>query len=160
MGTSGITVRPGWYTKEDDSAWERVKAAFRRDWRQTKHDFGGNEPDLNQQVGDTVSQASGSESIPPANVRNSRPVKSDTEFHNGATEIYNEDDEPAYQYGYAAYRHYGNGSEWDDDTENLLRDEWGDESAWERKRQAVRRGWTFGKNQEFPEGNEARKKPR
>ena len=52
---------PNWWTKENDSAWDRTKAALKRDWDQTKHDFGGKEPDTNQKVGDTVKQAAGKE---------------------------------------------------------------------------------------------------
>ena len=95
-------VRPAWYTEEDDTAWNRIKAAFRRDWRQTQHDFGGSEPNLNQQVGDTLSQAAGSKPIPPANAQTPHPQDPS----------YNEDDEHAYKYGYAAYRHYGRNSQW------------------------------------------------
>src|ERR1051326_3197862 len=54
--------RPTWYTNDTDSAWDRVKAAFRNDWEQTKHDFGSrNARDLNQDVDDTVKQAAGTE---------------------------------------------------------------------------------------------------
>ena len=48
MATKTATKRyrnPNWWSKEYDSAWDRVKAAFRRDWEQTKHDFGGDAPD-------------------------------------------------------------------------------------------------------------------
>ena len=106
--------RPSWYTEEDDSAWEKVKEAFRRDWQQTKHDFGSKVPDLNQNVGDTVSQATGSKPIPPANVPTAHP-------RSGKTDTYNEVDEPAYRYGYAASRRYGTQNEWDDRTERPYR---------------------------------------
>lgn len=138
--------RPAWYTADDETAWGKVKAAFRRDWQQTKHDFGGHEPNLNQQVGDTVSQATGAKPIPAGNVPTPHPS------HSGS-DTYNDKDEPAYQYGYAAYRHFGNEhgdqteANWDEQTEAELRREWGDETEWERQREAVRRGWTFGKMQ-------------
>ena len=45
---AATTARPSWYTDEDDTAWSKVKAAFMRDWKQKKHDFGADEPDLNQ----------------------------------------------------------------------------------------------------------------
>ena len=48
-----------WWSKDNDSGWEKVKEAFHRDWDQTKHDFGGNPPDLKQDVPDTVKQAAG-----------------------------------------------------------------------------------------------------
>ena len=135
--TTVHAVRPSWYTDEDDTAWAKVKAAFRRDWKQTKHDFGGNEPNLNQQVGDTIAQATGSAVIPPGNVKT--PHSKD-----GHLDAYNEDDEPAYQYGYAASRHFD--SDWDQATESKLRKDW-DATEWERRREAIRRGWTYGKNQ-------------
>jgi hypothetical protein len=138
--TTRTTSRPAWYSEADDTAWEKVKAAFRRDWQQTKHDFGGNVPDLNQQVGDTVSQAVGSKAIPPANAKTPHSI-------DGKIDAYNDDDEPAYRYGYAASRHYGVESDWDDATEATLRKEWGDETEWERRREAIRRGWTYGKYQ-------------
>src|SRR5580765_7816931 len=103
MATKQLT-RPAWYTDEDDTAWDKVKAAFRRDWKQTKHDFGGNEPDLNQQVGDTISQATGTKPIPPGNAKTP---------HSTDVPSYNEDDELAYRYGYAAGRHFTE-DDWDD----------------------------------------------
>ena len=53
------TNRPAWYSDEDDTAWAKIKAAFARDWKQTKHDFGANEPNLNHQLGDTIAQETG-----------------------------------------------------------------------------------------------------
>ena len=133
-------VRPSWYTSEDDTAWEKVKSAFRRDWQQTKHDFGGKEPNLNQQVGDTVAQATGSKPIPPGNAPTPHPSAN-------KADAYNDADEPAYRYGYAASRHYGADEDWSDETEAMLQNDWSDQSEWERHREAVRRGWTFGKLQ-------------
>lgn len=129
-------VRPSWYTREDDSAWERVKAAFRRDWEQTKHDFGGKSPDLNQQLGDTVSQASGSKPIPPGNAPTPHPEKRD---------VYSADYDPAYKYGYVAYRHYGSQCEWCDDTESRLQRDWSG-ADWGTHRDAIHRGWNYAKN--------------
>lgn len=129
-------MRPAWYTPEDDSAWERVKAAFQRDWEQTKHDFGAKSPDLDQQVGDTVSQAAGSKPIPPDNMPTPHPEDS----------AYRDADEPAYKYGYAAYRHFGNQFDWSDDVEMRLQNDWDDERDWELNRHAVRRGWDYAKS--------------
>lgn len=131
--TTAKGVRPNWYTKDDDTAWEKVKAAFQRDWQQTKHDMGGNEPDLNQDVGDTISQATGSQHIPPANVPNP-PT---------ANDAYNAADEPAYRYGYAASRHYADRAEWNDEVEATLQKDWDDQQEWLRRREAVRRGWRY-----------------
>ncbi|MDB5345274.1 MAG: hypothetical protein JWP89_3651 [Schlesneria sp.] len=135
-------VRPAWYTEEDDTAWSKVKAAFQRDWTQTKHDMGGNEPNLDQQVGDTISQATGSKPIPPGNAKTP---------HNktGQLEAYNDADEPAYRYGYAASRHYAD-REWDDTTESEMQAEWADKNEWERRREAIRRGWLYHRNEDLP----------
>src|ERR1051325_1727793 len=59
---------PKWWNQEQDSAWDRVKAAFKRDRDQTKHDFGGDEPDTDQDVDNTVKQAAGKEPIHPRRV--------------------------------------------------------------------------------------------
>jgi len=120
---------PAWWDSEHDSGWERVKNAFRRDWDQTKHDFGGDEPETNQSVGKTVKQATGREVTPPR--------------HEPAYE----DVEPAYRYGYGARQHYGDDyPEWDDDLEARLRDEWlaldpARKSFWESDRDAIQEGW-------------------
>lgn len=131
--------KPSWYSAEDDTAWGKVKAAFRRDWQQTEHDFGAKVPNLNQQVGDTVSQATGSKPIPPGNVPTPHPASPST---------YRDEDEPAYRYGYAAYRHYGNAADLEQDTwtdrEAEFEREWQDKNEWERRKEAVRRGWTYG----------------
>ena len=63
------TRNPKWWNKEHESGWSRVKAAFKRDWDQTKHDFGGAEPDTDQNIGDTVKQAAGKQPIPPRGQR-------------------------------------------------------------------------------------------
>lgn len=55
-----------WWNDEYNSSWERAKDAFRRDWEQTKHDFGGDGPDLHQELHDTVRQAMGFEESEPA----------------------------------------------------------------------------------------------
>ncbi len=65
MNTHNTSKYPTWWTKENDSSWDRVKAAMKRDWDQTKHDFGGQQPDTNQKIGNTVRQAEGKEAIPP-----------------------------------------------------------------------------------------------
>jgi hypothetical protein len=56
---------PKWWNRQNESAWERVKAAFKRDWDQTMHDAGGHRPDTHQNVDDAVKQAAGKEAIPP-----------------------------------------------------------------------------------------------
>src|SRR5215471_18313783 len=98
---------PKWWTIENDSAWDRVKAAFKRDWDQTKHDFGGKEPDTDQDVDDTVKQAAGKQPIPPRG----QPTY--------------EEIEDAYRFGCGARSHYGRDyRDWDDRLESRLRSDW------------------------------------
>ena len=116
--------QPKWWTREYDSAWERVKAAFKRDWDQTKHDFGGKAPDLKQNVDDTVGQAMGTRPIPAPGVRNF------------------EDCEPAFRFGYGAHRHYQEKfPEWNADLEEQLSADWGND--WKHHRDAIHRGWEY-----------------
>src|ERR687885_1891780 len=98
---------PAWWSADYDSGWDRVKAAFRRDWEQTKHDFGGDEPDLKQDIDDTVKQATGKQAIPPPNQPNF------------------EDFASAARFGYGARRRYGDQyREWNPDLETRLRSDW------------------------------------
>jgi hypothetical protein len=127
---------PSWWNRDYDSGWERTKAAFRRDWEQTKHDFGGKTPDLKQDVDDTVKQAAGKQSIPPPYQPNY------------------EDFEPAYRFGFGARRHYGSTyPAWDDQLETQLRSDWmatypDAEYDWNRYRSHIRRGWDYNGNLE------------
>src|SRR5262245_5030020 len=117
--------QPKWWNKEHDSAWERVKEAFRRDWEQTKHDFGGDAPDLDQNVDDTVAQAAGSRPVPPPHEPNF------------------DEYEPALRYGYAARRQYGTRyTTWNLPLEKELRADFGDED-WDYYYPAIRHGWEF-----------------
>ncbi len=60
------TTRPAWWNDQHTSDWDRVKAALRRDWEQTKADFSvDGAVDLNQNVVDTVKQAAGKAPVPP-----------------------------------------------------------------------------------------------
>ena len=119
---------PTWWTEQHDSAWERVKAAFQRDWDQTKHDFGGNRPDTDQDVDNTVKQAAGKEAIPP---------RGQPTF---------EDYEPAYKFGYGARSKYqGRHTRWDGNLETQLRQDWGDAEDWEENLPYIRKGWEYQK---------------
>ena len=135
--TTFVTYKnPSWWETKDDTAWERVKSAFKRDWDQTKHDLGGKEPETNQKVGNTVKQATGKEPIPP---------RYDPTY---------EEVEPAYRYGYAAHSHYVEEyPEWDDELEARLKEEWGvlepsRRAVWERDREAIQQAWEFENNAE------------
>jgi hypothetical protein len=126
-----IARDPGWWSQDHASAWERVREAFRRDWEQTKHDFGGDAPDLEQDADDTVSQAVGKQPIPPPRQPNF------------------EADEPAYRFGYGARRQYGDTyPEWNDQLQSRLRTDWettypGADEDWIQYQSAVRRGWEY-----------------
>src|SRR5665213_3610272 len=98
---------PKWWTKDNDSSWDRVKAAMKRDWDQTKHDVGAKKPDTNQNVKDTVKQATGKEAIPPRGQPNYDKA------------------EPALRFGYGARSHYGQKhSKWNAELENDLKRDW------------------------------------
>lgn len=113
------TSNPAWWTTEHDSRWDKVKAAFKRDWEQTKHDLGSDTArNLQQSAADTVKQAAGSQ-----------PVRSFDDL------------EPAFRYGHGAKSQYA-GSNWDEDFETKLRSDYpGD---YQRDRDAIRRGYQYG----------------
>ena len=55
-------ANPKWWNEEHESTWTRVKAAMKRDWEQTKADFGSDDArDMDQDVDDTVKQMVGSD---------------------------------------------------------------------------------------------------
>lgn len=143
--TASNFPRPDWYTPEHDSAWGKIKAAFRRDWQQTEHDFGAKVPDLNQNVGDTLAQASGSKPIPLGDVP--------TPHSQSTTTAFRDEDEPAYRYGYAAYRHHAETAQdepdsWED-AQNTFAREWQDKNEWERYQEAIRRGWNYARLERY-----------
>ena len=110
--------KPSWYTTEHDNGWNRVKSAFANDWEQTKHDFGSKSArDLDQDVPDTIRQATGSE---------------DTfERH-----------EPAFRFGYAARHNFGSKFKtWTNELESKLRSDYG--SDFDRDRNDIRRAYEY-----------------
>jgi hypothetical protein len=120
---------PKWWNQDNESGWDRVKAAFKRDWDQTKHDFGGNTPDTNQHVDDTVKQAAGKQPLPPRG----QPTY--------------EEVEDAYRFGYGARSQYGKKyPNWNNDLENQLERDWRETMSdrdWKRYRDSIRHGWEF-----------------
>lgn len=63
-------TRPQWWTDKHTSTWDRVKEALRRDWEQTKADLSSSDAaDLNQNIGDTVKQAAGTQPLPPPSMK-------------------------------------------------------------------------------------------
>jgi hypothetical protein len=128
---------PSWWNDKHASAWERSKEALRRDWEQTKADFGVGGHELHQSLGDTVEQAAGRQATPPGNRPNSSTA------YNMAWN----DAEPAVRYGYGARSHHG-GSDWNEKLEGTLRKDWETtltDTPWERVKHAVRRGWDSAK---------------
>jgi hypothetical protein len=125
---------PKWWRAEHESSWDRVKAAFKRDWDQTKHDFGGNEPDTDQDVDDTVKQAAGQQPIPPRG----QPTFEETE--------------DAYRFGYGARQQYRTQyPAWDEQLETRLEGDWRDTYGtreWRRFRPAIRRGWGYDESRD------------
>lgn len=126
---------PTWWTKETDSAWDRVKAALKRDWDQTKHDFGSKKhPDTDQDVDNTVKQAAGKEPIPPRGAPTYESI------------------EPAHRFGYGAHSKYGSMyRDWNEDLEATLRQDWeglapSNKQTWEQDRDAIRYGWQYHAN--------------
>jgi hypothetical protein len=124
---------PAWWTTDDTSTWERVKEAIRRDWNQTKHDFGLRfGENLNQDVTDTVRQAVGATPIPGPHVANDEEAWSD---------------EAAVRYGYGAALspNYRDHAAWGPELEAQLKSDWeamGSGRTWDEVRLAVRYGWT------------------
>src|SRR2546423_14947773 len=82
---------PKWWNGENESSWGKVKAAFKRDWDQTKHDFGGKQPDTNQHVDDTVKQAVGQQPVPPRGQPTYQEIEHAYRFGYGARNQYEED---------------------------------------------------------------------
>ena len=126
------STNPKWWTEKNDSAWNKVKDAFARDWEQTKADFSKTAgKELNQNVDDTVKQAVGKQAIPPANVPNTTADEFDSA-------------EPALRYGYGAADQYADHKKWDEKLESKLSTDWsslGSSHDWDRVKNDVRNGW-------------------
>jgi hypothetical protein len=133
-------LNPAWQ-HDDNNAWDRVKAALRRDWDQTRYDFGATfGQNLHQNIGNTVAQASGNESIPARHTANLEQGWSD---------------EAAVRYGYSAAQspNYRDQHEWNSAVEAQLQQGWEAMNAdrpWADARVAVRYGWTRSPNNATP----------
>lgn len=152
MGTA--TWQPKWWTKEHGSSWERVKEAMKRDWEQTKADLhlGGRE--LDQDVNDTVKQATGKDVIPPPNQPNA-PGGTDLKSAGPTSGSSTWDDvEEPIAYGFGARQNYGSQhNEWNDNLESTLKSEWESShsggtsrlhSTWDDVKPLIRRGYDRG----------------
>jgi hypothetical protein len=115
------TNNPKWWKTEHESAWDRVKAAFNRDWEQTKHDLGAHGADIHQSAGDTLKQAVG-----------------------GPAHEYTEE---AYRFGYGARSEYGKRfTKWDDQLEAQLKQDWSEahqDLDWAAYRDSIRQAWEY-----------------
>lgn len=125
---------PHWWNDEHTSTWDRVKAALRRDWEQTKADVSSHHgTELDQGVSDTVKQAAGREPVPPGN----QP--------NRDADVTWEDVEAEHRYGVGARQYHGASEpHWNDHVETKLKQEWQDLKSgrtWDEVRTSVRRGW-------------------
>ena len=122
---------PKWWNAEHTSTWERVKAALKADWEQTKHDFGSKTaPDLHQDATDTLKQAIGTQPVPSAATTTGWDRWDDAE--------------PTLRYGHAARAQYKEHDDWNDALESKLREEWNDLKSgrtWDEAKHVVRRGW-------------------
>ena len=134
------TTNPKWWTDKNDSAWNKVKDAFARDWEQTKADFSKTQGhELNQNVSDTVKQAAGKESIPPANVPNTSNKSASAQGKSDYASA-----EPALRYGYGAASQFGAHESWDNELETKLSSDWhsiGSGREWNDVKTTVRSGW-------------------
>ncbi|MGE0491345.1 MAG: hypothetical protein AB7S38_19200 [Vulcanimicrobiota bacterium] len=106
---------------QTETRWDKVREGFRRDWEQTRNDFGSDRArDLDQDVSDTMRQAFGNE-----------PIPKDATF-----ERY----EPAFRYGHEARSRYN--EDWTPAIGNRLeRDYQGD---WQTDRSYVKYGYLYG----------------
>lgn len=111
--------RPSWYTDDQDKSWGSAREAFRKDWEQTKHDFGSKTArDLGQDAGDTVREAT-------------TGVKNDFETH-----------ESSFRFGHAARSHYGKTHpKWSNDLETNLRKDYGND--YDRDKDYIRRAYEY-----------------
>jgi len=124
---------PSWWNEKHEGTWDRMKAALKRDWEQTKADVSSGGHELNQGIGDTVKQAAGKEPIPPADMPN--PPKRDEKW---------EDVEPTYKFGVGARGELHD--EWSPEVENRLAKDWGslqDDRKWDEVRNRVRRAYDY-----------------
>lgn len=135
------TWQPTWWDDTHMSAWDRVREAMKRDWEQTKHDFGMKSGHyLHQSAEDTVKQVNGTERIPAPEQPNPPTVWGD----------WNDIELPV-GYGYSAQaraRASGAPSPWNSDVDAALRLEWEtgpvrSERPWNEVQRFVRHGYEY-----------------
>ena len=144
MGTANW--QPKWWTDEHTSTWGKVKDALHRDWEQTKKDLHLGGQELDQNVTDTVKQASGKEAIPAGGAPNTAATPG-RETTKRSTDLAWDDAEQPLMYGYGARKQYGaEHAQWDDKLETRLKGDWdsaGDKLGrkWDDVKQVVRHGY-------------------
>jgi hypothetical protein len=127
---------------EHRGTWERVKAAVRRDWEQTKRDLSGGARgrDLDQGAMDTLRQMFGTQPVPPEGEPTGVDLDIDWE---GA--------EPATRFGYTEADKYP--SDWNRDVEERLASDWKGthpDLEWHAARPHVFIGWRYRRTQIRP----------
>ena len=131
---SNTNTNPSWWTDEHASAWDRVKAALKRDWEQTKSDFTTKGKDLHQNAADTVKQAVGARPVPPI-------AESNVKLGNMLATW----DEDVFRFGAGARHQYGTRYPlWSDSLEEELeRDYRGGtyKTSWGEARASIRRAY-------------------
>lgn len=123
--------RPAWWGEQHDSAWERIKDALRRDWEQTKADLTDGGTELNQDLGDTIEQALGTQPLPAPDA----PTPDVVDWLQA---------EEALRYGHGAGQRYADHEEWNEQVEDKLRAEWMELKngrSWDKAKAQVKRGW-------------------
>lgn len=147
--------QPKWWSNTHDSAWERTKAALKRDWEQTKNDITGGGHDLNQDATETLRQARGVQPIPTGNIPNP-PDAADIERHAKQAEKERKKEVREWERSESAVRYgFGAGLNRDRDwnaTEVDLRDEWGtlySDRPWDDSREDIRYGWENARKSTF-----------
>lgn len=124
---------PTFWTARQQSAWDRIKVALRRDWLQTKRDLGlDGGAELGQSVVDTVKQAAGSDPLP-----NGEEVGLDWDLARHAIRL-----------GHGAATFWPHDTEWSEPLEARVRAEWtavGSGIPWTQALPLVRHGWELGR---------------
>ncbi len=124
---------PSFWSPKQESAWQRVGEALRRDWLQTKADLGlGSGIELGQTATDTMKQAAGVSALPGGQ---DAGVDWDLARH-------------AIRLGHGAATYWIDDDAWTAEVEARVQREWdgmGTGIAWEHAAPLVRHGWEQGR---------------
>jgi hypothetical protein len=134
---------PSFWTDEQQTGWDRVKDALRRDWLQTKADLGlAGGADLGQTAKQTMKQATGQ-----------LPVHSDLD--GGGWDVARQ----AIRLGYGAATYWHEEPEWTEYVEYQVQREWESMNTgvhWQDARPLVQHGWDQGRKDVRPAESERR----